>query len=218
MISTTRSLALTMAASSPEGRQSGATDRSDATTILVLLGNRLMAEGLSQFLECHGYRCCAGESTTEPHVIIVDAATIAKALSLGYPRARLLFLQMEQDASQVAALLSWHRADAIIPPSAGLQGFKKVLQAVGERSRAWSRTLAGTEVPVPFTQMEKKVVVSICRGDSTREIAQGLHISAHTVKVHVHNILAKTGAPNRARLVSLLTACTRGEDHEQRSS
>ena len=126
------------------------------TTILVLLGNGSWQQGLAQFLESHGYRCCVGESTTEPHAIIVDTATIAKALSLGYPRARILFLQMEQDAAQVAALLSWHRADAIIPPSAGLQGFKKVLQAVGERSRAWSRALAGTEVPVPFTPQERK--------------------------------------------------------------
>ncbi len=189
----------------------------NATTILVLLGNALMAQGLSQLLECHGYRCWAGESDAEPHVIIVDSATIGKALSLGHPRAKVLFLQMEQDVSQVAGLLSWHRAHAIIPPSAGLQGFKKTLQAVGgERSRAWSRSPAGTEVPVPFTEMEKKVIACICRGDSTREIARGLHISPHTVKVHVHNILAKTGAQSRAHLVSLLTACTRG-DHERRS-
>lgn len=213
MLSTMPSLGLVMALSSlPQGRPQ------PTTTILVLLGNALMAKGLAEFLECHGYRCCAGESTTEPHAIIVDAATIAKALSLGHPRARLLFLQMEQDAAQVAALLSWHSADAIIPPSAGLQGFKKVLQAVGERSRAWSCTLAGSEVPVPFTPQEKKVISCICRGDSSKEIAQGLDISPHTVKAHLHNILAKTGAPNRARLVSLLTACTRGEDHEQRSS
>lgn len=210
MLSTTRSPGLVMALSSfPQGRPA-ATDLSGAATILVALGNALMAQGLSQFLECHGYRCCTGESHADPHVIIVDSATIGKALSLGYPRARILFLQMEQDASQVAALLSWHRAHAIIPPSSGLDGFKKALQTVsGERTRARSRALAGTEPPVPFTEMEKKVIACICRGDSTREIALGLNISPHTVKVHLHHILAKTGVPNRARLVSLLTACTR---------
>jgi DNA-binding NarL/FixJ family response regulator len=217
MLSTMRPLGLAMALSPfPQGRP-GATDLSNTATILVLLGNALMAQGLSQFLECHGYRCWAGERQAEPHAIIVDSATIGKASSLGYPRAKVLFLQMEQDVSQVNALLSWHKADAIIPQSAGLEGFKKVLQAVGERPRAWSRALAGTEVPVPFTEMEKKVVVRICRGDNTREIAQGLHISPHTVKAHVHNILAKIGAPNRASLISLIGACL-GEDHEQRSS
>jgi DNA-binding CsgD family transcriptional regulator len=208
-----RRLGLAMALSPfPQGRP-GARDLSNTAIILVLLGNALMAQGLSQFLERHGYRCCTGESRAEPDVIIVDSATIGKASSLGYPRAKVLFLQMEEDVSQVAGLLSWHRLHAIIPPSAGLLGFKEALKtAGGERSRAWSRALAGTEVPVPFTEMEKKVIACICRGDSTREIARGLHISPHTVKVHVHNVLNKTGAPNRARLVTLLGACARRED------
>ncbi len=217
MLSAMRPLGLAMALSPFPQDRPGAADLSNTATILVLLGNALMAQGLSQFLECHGYRCWAGERQAEPHAIIVDSATIGKALSLGYPRAKVLFLQMEQDVSQVAGLLSWHRAHAIIPPASGLDGFKKALQAVGgARSRARARALAGTEVPVPFTEMEKKVIACICRGDSTKEMAQGLHISPHTLKVHVHNILAKTGAQSRAHLVSLLTACTRG-DYERRS-
>ncbi len=190
----------------------------NATTILVSLGNALMAKGLSEFLACHGYRCCAGDSTTEPDVIVVDSATIGKALSFEYRRARILFLQMEQDAAQVNALLSWHRAHAIIPPSAGLEVFEKILKAVGGgRSRAWSHTLPGTQVPVPFTPQEKKVISCICRGDSTREIAEQLHISPHTVKAHLHAVLAKTGAPNRARLISLIGAWLGGENHERSS-
>ena len=134
------------------------------TAILVALGNALMAEGLCQLLQLHGYRCWVGKRQAEPHAIIVDSATIGKASSLGYPRAKILFLQMEQDVSHVTALLSWHRAHAIIPPSSGLEGFKRALQAVdGERSRAWSRAPAGTEAPVPFTSREKKVIACICR-------------------------------------------------------
>ena len=204
-----RSLGLAMVLSSfPQGRSRA------TTTILVLLGNAIMAQGLSQLLESDGYRCCAGESHAEPDVIVVDAATIDDGVSVRYPQARILFLQMEQDASQVAALLAWHRVHGIIPPSAGLQGFEKALKAVGERSRA---RRAGTEVPVPFTKMEKKVAICICRGDSSKEIAEQLHISPHTVKAHTSHILAKTGAQNRAHLVSLFTACTRGEDHERSS-
>jgi DNA-binding NarL/FixJ family response regulator len=204
------------ASSSFEGaRHAAEADLSKATAILIVLGNTTMAEGLSQLLQLHGYRCCLGTSDTQPDVIIVDTATINDSLTLRYPEAKILFLQTDQDPKRVAALLSWHKVHAIIPPSTDLQGFKKALKAVGagqcRGNHARSDALSGTELPVPFTRQEKKVIECICRGDTNNEIAERLQLSPHTVKVHVHNILNKTGAVNRARLVNLLGArCAEG--------
>ncbi|MGD0234351.1 MAG: LuxR C-terminal-related transcriptional regulator [Syntrophorhabdales bacterium] len=196
---------------------------SNETTVLVMLDNAIMTEGLSELLQLHGYRRCLGTSHTQPDVIIVDTATINDSLTLRYPEAKIFFLQTDRDPARVAALLSWHKVHVIIPASIGLQGFKKALKAVHEGQfrghHARLGTLSGTEPPAPLTGQEKRVIASICRGDTIKETAQSLQISPHTVKVHVHNIFRKTGAVSRARLVNLLSACcTKGEDHEKRKS
>jgi DNA-binding NarL/FixJ family response regulator len=192
--------------SSRAAKISGA-DPSNVTTILVALGNALMAEGLCQLLQLHGHRCWAGESPAEPAVLVVDGATVREGHR--YPKARILFIQMERDPGRIAAL--WHRVDAVIPPSSGLQSFEKTVKALSEERFQVRRArlcALQAEPPAPFTLTEKKVIDCICRGGTTKEIAQGVHLSPHTVKVHIRNILTKCGAPNRACLITLLTCCT----------
>jgi DNA-binding NarL/FixJ family response regulator len=187
--------------------------------ILVMLGSVLLTEALSQFLKFHGYQCYVGTSRTEPDVFIVDSSTIDDSLTLRHPEAKIFFLQMEHDPTRVASLLSWHKVHAIIPPSTGLQDFRKAVKAVRKGQfrvhHARSGALPGTEPPLPLTRQEKKVIACVCRGDSNNAIAQELHLSPHTVKAHVHNILRKTGAVNRTSIANLFTTCcTGGEDHE----
>ena len=52
-----------------------------------------------------------------------------------------------------------------------------------------------------LTEREIEVVVGICRGLSTQEIADSLFISKRTVDAHRANILEKTGCKNTASLV-----------------
>jgi DNA-binding NarL/FixJ family response regulator len=40
----------------------------------------------------------------------------------------------------------------------------------------------------------------VCWGLTNKEIASRLHLSAHTVKNHIHRILKKTGASDRISL------------------
>jgi DNA-binding NarL/FixJ family response regulator len=194
---------------------------SDTETVLVLLGSAFIAEGLSQFLESHGYRCCAEEGLVAPDAIIVDASTIDDDLRSRYPHARIFFLQMGEDPAWVAALLSWHRVHAIIPPTSGFRGFEKTLKAIAprrSRRRPKACAAAGAGVPAPLSRQERRVIACVCRGDTNGQIAQALNVSTHTVKAHVHSILKKTGAANRARLVTLLSSCcTGGEDHGKQS-
>ncbi len=58
--------------------------------------------------------------------------------------------------------------------------------------------------PANLTDTETKVFALLARGNGDQEIADNLHISRHTVKFHVRNILRKCGVPNRKVLLSKL--------------
>ncbi|HHW71381.1 MAG TPA: helix-turn-helix transcriptional regulator [Clostridiales bacterium] len=52
-----------------------------------------------------------------------------------------------------------------------------------------------------LTAREKDVVKCIVQGMSNREIADLLHISVGTVKIHVHNILRKKDMKGRVDII-----------------
>ena len=52
-----------------------------------------------------------------------------------------------------------------------------------------------------LTEREKEVILLICRGYSTQEIADHLFLSKRTIDTHRANILAKTNCKNTASLV-----------------
>jgi DNA-binding NarL/FixJ family response regulator len=52
-----------------------------------------------------------------------------------------------------------------------------------------------------LSRREQQLVELICWGQTNKEIASRLNLSEHTVKNHVHRILRKTGAQDRASLV-----------------
>jgi DNA-binding CsgD family transcriptional regulator len=55
-----------------------------------------------------------------------------------------------------------------------------------------------------LTKQEQTVTGLVCRGLSTREIADRLHISLHTVQEHLKNIFDKTGVRSRRELVATI--------------
>jgi DNA-binding NarL/FixJ family response regulator len=52
-----------------------------------------------------------------------------------------------------------------------------------------------------LSDRELEILVGICRGQSTQEIADSLYISKRTVDKHRANILEKSGCKNSASLV-----------------
>ncbi|OOQ57504.1 LuxR family transcriptional regulator [Mucilaginibacter pedocola] len=54
----------------------------------------------------------------------------------------------------------------------------------------------------PFTKREREVLKCIVEGNNTRQIAERLFISLHTVSTHRKNILAKAAAKTPVELVS----------------
>lgn len=57
---------------------------------------------------------------------------------------------------------------------------------------------------VSLTQREREILTLASKGLSNAEIAAQLRLSPHTIKSHVHNLLRKIGASNRAEAAFLL--------------
>ncbi|MEV7084350.1 response regulator transcription factor [Streptomyces sp. NPDC093085] len=60
---------------------------------------------------------------------------------------------------------------------------------------------APEELPDGLTAREAEVLTLVAEGLSNKEIAERLHIGAATVKTHINNLFAKTGARDRAQAV-----------------
>ncbi|MFC9896840.1 response regulator [Nocardia sp. NPDC127579] len=98
--------------------------------------------------------------------------------------------------------------DGIRRAAAGGRPFSPdVLQRVVDSAIA-ARTGISTETPDPaivfgLTPRESEVLTLLAEGRSNAEIATALHVGVTTVKTHVTNLMAKTGATNRVRLAAL---------------
>jgi PAS domain S-box-containing protein len=57
-----------------------------------------------------------------------------------------------------------------------------------------------------LTTREREVVKLLALGSTTRQVAAGLSLSPETIRSHVRNAMAKTGARTRAQLVALMLA------------
>ena len=98
---------------------------------------------------------------------------------------------------------------------AGVVGDRIVLFVMLSRSRwggRFRRTLPSEEELGELSERERDVVSLVALGRSGPEIADELGISPATVRTHVRNAMAKTGARSRAHLV----AKTLGEGHTLR--
>jgi PAS domain S-box-containing protein len=60
--------------------------------------------------------------------------------------------------------------------------------------------------PAPLTAREREIVHLIALGRVSREICEELHIAPDTVRTHVRNAMAKTGARTRAQLIAIALA------------
>lgn len=85
------------------------------------------------------------------------------------------------------ALKRVHAGETVLPPSG------KVGNQISN--------IPVAESVADFTKRELQIIQLICREMNGREIADHLHISAHTIEVHRRNIMAKMGVDNVVGLV-----------------
>jgi DNA-binding NarL/FixJ family response regulator len=157
------------------------------------------------------------EKELNPDVIIMDLAmpemggleaiTIIKAQN---PDARILVLTSYTEDDQVAAIMA-AGADGYLLKESGadelLQAIRsihsghmivspKVLQAMSRTSKPGS---SEQDSLFDLTTRELEVLQGIGEGQTNREIALGLGISATTVRSHVSSILTKLDVTNRTQ-------------------
>ncbi|MFJ2959631.1 response regulator [Streptomyces sp. NPDC087270] len=99
-------------------------------------------------------------------------------------------------------------ARAIADVTAGRAGLSSAVQrrvldvlAQGERAAVGPVRQEGEELPDGLTIREAEVLALVAEGLSNAEITERLHVSMATVKTHINNLFAKTGARDRAQAV-----------------
>lgn len=99
-------------------------------------------------------------------------------------------------------------ARAIADVTAGRAGLSSAVQrrvldvlAQGERAAMGPVRQEGEELPDGLTIREAEVLALVAEGLSNAEITERLHVSMATVKTHINNLFAKTGARDRAQAV-----------------
>ncbi|MGF1339796.1 MULTISPECIES: response regulator transcription factor [unclassified Streptomyces] len=93
--------------------------------------------------------------------------------------------------------------DAVMSGEAGLSPKvqRRLLERVTGSETVPAPCALPSELPDGLTPREAEVLVLIAEGLSNREIARALHVSAATVKTHINNLFAKTGARDRTQAV-----------------
>lgn len=187
-----------------------------AGKIRLTTENVLLAELLKPFLEeHHGIELsCARELDTasEARLVLIDLGGVAEValerwLESLTPAVTVAFL----NATLEQALPWVERFPAIqgvFAPQASreqlLQGLGALLAGEDWLPRAMLTHLLRRSRERPsisadgLTRREREILRLVGRGLSNAAIGQALCLSTHTVKSHMHNLLRKTGAANRA--------------------
>jgi DNA-binding NarL/FixJ family response regulator len=76
---------------------------------------------------------------------------------------------------------------------------EKVLERIRSAAGSLEDKLAG------LTDQERHILALVAEGKTNKEIAEALHLSAHTVKNYVSDVLKKLGAARRAEAVAYYT-------------
>ncbi|MDP2957689.1 MAG: response regulator transcription factor [Longimicrobiales bacterium] len=88
------------------------------------------------------------------------------------------------------------RGEEVLPPVLTSTLFSHIAH------QATTHAAAGASRAVRMTKREREVIALIADGNSNKEIARRLHISTHTVKSHVRNVLEKLALHSRLQVAA----------------
>lgn len=198
--------------------------------VMLVDDHRLFRKGLRMLIDALNRFEVADESSngveflqsldqSRPDVVMLDIAMpemdgieAARLALLKYPDLKIITLSMFGEQDYYFKMVD-----------AGVKGFllknsdfsevKMALETVVEGGNYFSRELLMNLVnslknspeemtpDSPLSDREKEIILLICKGMSTQEIADSLCLSKRTVDSHRANILLKTGCRNTASLV-----------------
>jgi DNA-binding NarL/FixJ family response regulator len=159
--------------------------------------------------------------TLHPDVVVMDLLMPKKSgsqataeIRTAFPAARILILSTSDGDDDVYRALQAGAAGYILKSSPGEQLIPAIHAVM--RGEKWipaevARSLANRSLREELSPREVQVLHELARGGSNKEIAAVLHITEHTVKAHLKNILAKLPARDRTEAVTV--ALQRGIIH-----
>jgi DNA-binding NarL/FixJ family response regulator len=155
----------------------------------------------------------------QPDVIILDlqwsnasGLALLERVLLQKPDAMFLTL-VSEEAEDAQVMAAQNGARGVVTKTEGITVLPQAIRALG-RGEVWftrqvsrrifqeyhrlARQLREQEQPLAgLSPKEREVLAHVAEGLTNRDIAEQLHMSVHTVKLHVQRILQKLELPNR---------------------
>lgn len=162
---------------------------------------------------------------TRPRVVLVDAGLgdhdshgLVERIRQAVPEARVIVMDLLPVPEEVIEFVK-RGASGFVVKDATVDDFVQTIRSVAEGMEVLPSTLAGTLFshiaqraagrPTPkklggvrMTRREREIIELIADGLSNKQIAQRVHLSTHTVKSHVRNILEKLALHSRLQLAA----------------
>jgi NarL family two-component system response regulator LiaR len=140
---------------------------------------------------------------------VMDGAEATAQITSAWPDIRVIALTSYLDQEYVektldAGAISYLLKDA--RPEALTRAIRDAVDGRGTIDSGAMRVLMerrDDDVGRDLTAREREVLVLLAGGLSNKEIAETLTLSVGTVRLHVSNILAKLGAPNRTTAAAI---------------
>lgn len=137
-----------------------------------------------------------GQGTGAPRIIVLTTFDLDEYAFAALQAGASGFLLKDADPEELlSAIRTVHAGDAVVAPSTTRRLIARFVRP--------APAPASASAVEALTQREREVWLAIARGLTNREIAESFTISEATVKTHVGNLLAKTGARDRVALVLL---------------
>jgi DNA-binding NarL/FixJ family response regulator len=173
---------------------------------IEVLGTALNGEGLLGLLQIHQPDIAVVDISMPPGI---DGIQTAKKIAELHPHVKVLILTMHKDKEKLESAIMANVKGYLLKNHGGTQ-LLQALEAISEGRNYYSDDLgkvliqnlvekagAGTEkTSGSITDAELEVLMLVARGLASKQIADQLHRSIHTVNTHRKNIIAKLKVSN----------------------
>jgi DNA-binding NarL/FixJ family response regulator len=140
-------------------------------------------------------------------VVLIEGSSASSAATKALDDAHVALVLLSDDEELPATLRTFRSGIALLPLSATADQIIAATEAASAGLLVMHADHAGVldagPSEDPLTPREREVLQMLAAGLGNKEIASRLHISDHTAKFHVSQILAKLGAASRTEAVSI---------------
>jgi DNA-binding NarL/FixJ family response regulator len=181
------------------------------SSVIVVGASGYSRETLSDLIACQPQVILLdfiGEATAQPQLLrhLHEALPATRTVMVGMEAKEENFFRSVREGSAgyvlreasaaevLGAIRSVAAGESVCPACFSATLFRCASEhlAIQENLRSRDRS--------ELSRREQQLVELVCWGLTNKEIASRLHLSAHTVKNHIHRILKKTGASDRISL------------------